>query len=168
MNLTQLRYFTEAARCRNLSKAAVLLYISQPALSRQISKLEEAIGARLFERGNRGLELTLAGELLLQEADGIFLREQELLRRLRAASPKSQPPLKIAFTNDVFLRKLNLFARDYAHDHPAQKFLIDRYNWMALRHELTHHMEGLAGERSLERKDSEQLEQFRAESGAGQ
>ena len=40
--------------------------------------------------------------------------------------------------------------------------------WITLRHELTHHMEGLAGERSLERKDSEQLEQFRAESGAGQ
>lgn len=136
MNLTQLRYFAEAARCLNFSRAAELLYISQPALSRQISKLEESIGARLFERGNRGLELTPAGELLLQEADGIFLREQELLRRLRAASPKSQPPLKIAFTNDVFLRKLNLFARDYAHDHPAQKFLIDRYNWMALRHEL--------------------------------
>ena len=40
--------------------------------------------------------------------------------------------------------------------------------WITLRHELTDHMEGLAGERSLERKDSEQLEQFRAESGAGQ
>ena len=40
--------------------------------------------------------------------------------------------------------------------------------WITLRHELTHHMEGLAGECSLERKDSEQLEQFRAESGAGQ
>lgn len=40
--------------------------------------------------------------------------------------------------------------------------------WITLRHELTHHMEGLAGERSLERKDSEQLEQFRAESGTGQ
>ena len=40
--------------------------------------------------------------------------------------------------------------------------------WITLRHELTHHMEGLAGERSLERKDSEQLEQFRAESGVGQ
>ena len=40
--------------------------------------------------------------------------------------------------------------------------------WITLRHELTHHMESLAGERSLERKDSEQLEQFRAESGAGQ
>ena len=39
--------------------------------------------------------------------------------------------------------------------------------WITLRHELTHHMEGLAGERSLERKDSEQLEQFRAERGAG-
>ncbi len=40
--------------------------------------------------------------------------------------------------------------------------------WITLRHELTHHMEGLAGERSLERKDSEQLEQFRAEGRAGQ
>jgi predicted Zn-dependent protease with MMP-like domain len=40
--------------------------------------------------------------------------------------------------------------------------------WITLRHELTHHMEGLAGERSLERKDSEQLERLRAEGGAGQ
>lgn len=40
----------------------------------------------LFERGNRGLTLTPAGEILAREADGIFRREQDLLRRLRSAS----------------------------------------------------------------------------------
>ena len=143
MNLNQLRYFTEAARCLNFSRAAELLYISQPALSRQIGKLEESIGVQLFERGNRGLSLTPAGELLAQEADNIFRYEQELLRRLRSASPHEQPALKIAFTNDVFLHKLNDFARSYNRTNPGQKFMIERYNWVALRHTLSRGMTDL-------------------------
>lgn len=137
MNLNQLGYFTEAARCLNFSRAAELLYISQPALSRQISKLEDYIGAQLFDRGNRGLALTPAGEILFQEADKIFRNEQELLHRLRNASPHGQPSLKIAFTNDVFLYKLNEFALSYSHINSTQKFLIDRYNWVALRYALS-------------------------------
>lgn len=140
MNLNQLRYFTEAARCLNFSRAAEMLFISQPALSRQISKLEDSIGVRLFERGNRGLTLTPAGELLAQEADDIFRSEQELLRRLRNAGTHVCPPVKIAFTNDVFLYKLNDFAMAYSRINPAQKFFISRYNWVALRHALSRGM----------------------------
>lgn len=138
MNLNQLRYFVEAAKCLNFSRAAEMLYISQPALSRQISKLEDYIGAQLFDRGNRGLTLTPAGEILLQEADQIFHGEQTLLHRLRCASPHRQPSLKIAFTNDVFLYKLNQFALSYRRINPTQKLLIDRYNWVALRYALNH------------------------------
>lgn len=62
MKLAQLEYFLEAAERLNFTSAAKALYISQPALSKQIALLEEELGARLFIRNSRRVVLTAAGE----------------------------------------------------------------------------------------------------------
>ena len=52
-HLSQYRIFYEVARCGNISRAAKELYISQPAISKAIGKLEESLGTRLFLRNSR-------------------------------------------------------------------------------------------------------------------
>ena len=86
LNYNKLRYFYEASRTLNLTRAAQNLYISQPALSKHISDLENDFGTPLFVRTNRNLILTQAGEVLREECCRIFDREEELYRRVRAAA----------------------------------------------------------------------------------
>ena len=66
MELRQLEYFLVVAHVGNVTRAAAKLYTSQPSLSRQIQKLEEEIGAPLFDRSKRGMSLTVVGSTFLQ------------------------------------------------------------------------------------------------------
>ena len=58
MRISSLRYFYEVAQLKSISKVSKDLHISQPALSHQLFKLEKELGVTLFERSNRGVELT--------------------------------------------------------------------------------------------------------------
>lgn len=66
-----LRYFLVAAREENITRAAEILHISQPALSRQLMQLEDELGAKLFVRGKRNIALTEEGRYLRQRAQEI-------------------------------------------------------------------------------------------------
>jgi LysR family nitrogen assimilation transcriptional regulator len=79
MDLRSLRYFQTVAEWSSYSRAAEMLRISQPAISRQICKLEDDIGARLFHRRAHGVSLTDAGEALLKRCH-LVLRELEQAR----------------------------------------------------------------------------------------
>lgn len=78
MNLRQLRYFLEIAQLRSFTRAADVLHISQPALSRQIRIIEEELGSALFTRFDRGVTLTETGELLRDRATDLLQRFDEL------------------------------------------------------------------------------------------
>ena len=71
MEYRVLKYFLTVAREENITRAAELLHISQPALSRQLMQLEEELGAQLFIRGKRNITLTDAGMLLRRRAQEI-------------------------------------------------------------------------------------------------
>lgn len=62
-DLKSFTYVLAVAECKSISKAAELLYISQPSLSRFISSLEQELGILLFERKSNGINLTEAGEI---------------------------------------------------------------------------------------------------------
>ncbi len=72
MELRYLRYFVTLAEELNFSRAAARLHISQPPLTRQIQQLEDELGCRLFFRSTRGVELTEAGQSLLEDAHRIL------------------------------------------------------------------------------------------------
>src|SRR3546814_12050142 len=95
MDLRELRYFIYVAELKRFSKASVHLRIAQPALSRQVRKLEEELGVDLPVRSGRGLELTAAGRLLLQRPYG-FLRQVTHTRDdVRAQAKERAGPLQI-------------------------------------------------------------------------
>jgi LysR family nitrogen assimilation transcriptional regulator len=71
MELRELRNFMRVARAGSVSRAAAELRLAQPALSRQIKKLEQELGVPLFSRHGRGVRLSAAGSLLLERAEAI-------------------------------------------------------------------------------------------------
>ncbi|WP_040952623.1 LysR family transcriptional regulator [Gorillibacterium massiliense] len=72
MDVRQLHYFTEVARCGSFTKASETLHLSQSTLSKGIKSLEEELGVSLFDRSSRRIELTDAGETVLSEAESIL------------------------------------------------------------------------------------------------
>lgn len=89
MDLKQLKALITVAETGNVTKAATLLNIVQPAVSRQLRLLEEELGTLLFERGRHGMELTEAGKAMVEYARRI-LGEVE---RARAEIKPSQGPI---------------------------------------------------------------------------
>ena len=71
-SLNQYYIFYVVAACNSFSKAAVKLYISQPAVSKSVARLEEELGTALFYRMNKGVRLTDAGEVLYRQLEVAF------------------------------------------------------------------------------------------------
>lgn len=84
MELRVLRYFLTVAQEENITRAAEALHMTQPTLSRQLSQLEEELGARLFERGARHITLTDAGLLLRRRAQELLALAGKTERELAA------------------------------------------------------------------------------------
>jgi DNA-binding transcriptional LysR family regulator len=80
MEMRELRSFVLLGQQLHFGRAARLLNLSQPALTKQIRRIEEDLGCSLFQRGKHGTKLTSAGELFLQEAKPIVNGFDQLQR----------------------------------------------------------------------------------------
>lgn len=89
MELRHLRYFVVVAEEENVSRAALKLHVSQPALSRQIRDLEEELGFLLLERSAKSVRLTEAGRVFLIESRAVLQRVEEAVKAARAISAGS-------------------------------------------------------------------------------
>jgi LysR family transcriptional regulator, benzoate and cis,cis-muconate-responsive activator of ben and cat genes len=85
MDLKDMRQFLAVAEERNFTRAAERLHMAQPPLSRQIKALEEEMGAPLFVRTAKGVDLTEAGHTLLAEVPNLLLLAQRAKERTRRA-----------------------------------------------------------------------------------
>jgi len=116
MELRHLRYFVAVAETENVTRAALKLHVSQPALSRQIRDLEDELGFALLERDAKSVRLTEAGRTFLTEAQAVLKRADEAVKTARnvataggelhvgyAPSPTARilPPTLRAFQNEM-------------------------------------------------------------------
>jgi DNA-binding transcriptional LysR family regulator len=97
VELRHLRYFVAVAEELNFSRAAERLFMAQPPLSQQIAKLEGEVGARLFNRTNRRVELTPAGEAFLLEARLALEAADHAVQRARNTAHGATGRLRLGF-----------------------------------------------------------------------
>jgi DNA-binding transcriptional LysR family regulator len=124
MELRQLRYFVAVATDGNISRAAKRVFLTQPALSRQIKALEEELGQCLLERQAHSIKLTTAGETLLLEASKLLEQAESVIERVRAAG--RGPRLRVGFAPSLAEGFLPAAVGNFSQQHPhAQVELLD-------------------------------------------
>jgi DNA-binding transcriptional LysR family regulator len=100
MELRHLRYFAAVGDEQHYGRAAIRLRVAQPALSRQIQDLEEELGFKLFERLPRGVKLSAAGKLFLQDARRILQEVNEAAARAGHVARGLSGTLRVGFTEN--------------------------------------------------------------------
>ncbi|MDB6170635.1 MAG: hypothetical protein JWM88_3499 [Verrucomicrobia bacterium] len=95
MELRHLRYFTAVAAHGSFRRAAAILHLTQPALSRQVRDLEDELGVILFARGRNAATLTDAGELFCEEARDVLARADLAIQRVRGE--KEREVLRVGY-----------------------------------------------------------------------
>jgi len=106
MELRHLRYFVAVAEALNFTKAATRLRLAQPALSRQVSDLEDELGVDLLKRTSHGVLLTAEGKLFLEEARAILKRADESVTKVRALARGEFGELQVGFVAPLDLHIL--------------------------------------------------------------
>ena len=124
-NLSQYKIFYEVAKAGNISKAAKELYISQPAISKAIGKLEDSLGLSLFTRSSRGVQLTSEGEILFEharEASEALERGEQELRRIQEFDIGH---LRIGVSNTLCKYILLPYLKTFIDQYPHMKVTIE-------------------------------------------
>lgn len=118
MNFSVLQYFITVAECLNFSKAAELLHVSQPTLSRQIAILEEELCMPLFNRTKPNIQLTLAGEVCLEKSRNILNQYKNMCNTIVEIKKGNIGSISIGYVNLSQFRIMTN-AIDYVHkNHP--------------------------------------------------
>ncbi|MCC8150181.1 MAG: LysR family transcriptional regulator, partial [Lachnospiraceae bacterium] len=133
MTITQIKYFITAAKCLNFTKAADKLFITQPALSRQIASIEMELNMQLFIRNNRSVKLTPAAVVLLDEFEKIYNDYNLAVAKAQSSFAGLSGELNIgilegAYVGDLFPGVLQHFAQYY----PQVKINLRNYSFNML------------------------------------
>jgi DNA-binding transcriptional LysR family regulator len=96
-----LRYFAAVAAEGSLSRAAERLFVSQPALTKQIKQLEGQLGVQLFTRSRAGMTLTAAGQALAGRIPGMLAGWDQVLRETKAAASRAARVLRVGFMSSA-------------------------------------------------------------------
>ena len=127
MELRHLRYFVAVAELENVSRAALKLHVSQPALSRQIRDLEDEIGFCLLERTAKSVRLTDAGHAFLNDARTLLQQAEEAVKKARAIASAEPTELKVGYSPAATLRILPPVLRAYQRVMP--KVHVKLHDW---------------------------------------
>lgn len=125
MDLRQLRTFLAVAEERHFGRAAERLHIAQPAVSQQIRVLEGLLGARLFDRTSRSVELTPAGQTLLAGAGDILDRVAQLAEATRATGRALRGELRLNYARTAPVGIATDIVEEFRRRHPEIALTID-------------------------------------------
>jgi len=101
MELRHLRYFVAVGEEQHYGRGAQRLRVAQPALSRQIQDLEEEVGFKLFDRLSRGVKLSTAGKLFLEEARRILQQVDDATKRAKRVASGQSGTLRAGFIESM-------------------------------------------------------------------
>ena len=124
MELRHIRYFIAAAEVENISRAALKLHVSQPALSRQIHDLENEIGFPLFHRSAKSLRLTEAGRVFLNEARSVIQRTEQAVEAARAVAVGQQKEIHVGYAPSLTLQILPRALRTFQEQLPDVRIAL--------------------------------------------
>src|SRR3954468_7121392 len=125
LDVKRLQVLRTVAHTGSFSAAAEVLSFTQPAISRQIATLEVEAGAKLVERGARGIRLTPAGELLVEHADAIFDRLAVAEGQLEAVATLSAGRLRIGAFPTANATLVPLAIKAFSAAHPDVELRLE-------------------------------------------
>ncbi|HVV11474.1 LysR family transcriptional regulator [Amycolatopsis sp.] len=131
--LRLVRYFVVVAEQLNFGRAAVVLHVAQPSLSRQIQRLEDQLGVRLFDRTRQGSRLTDAGRAFLPQARALLDAAQDAARAARAAAPASV--ITVGYVEDLVVTPA---VRQLRRRYPTARVRTRHLGWQEI-HALPEH-----------------------------
>lgn len=134
MELRQLQYFVAVAELGGISAAARQVNITQPALSRQIKALEDELGVALIERGARSISLTVAGEIMADEARRIIAACDSLAYRVQVAG--RQVTLRVGYAPSLAAPYLGPALESFQQLHPHARFTLSDLSSAEMRDKL--------------------------------
>ncbi|MDO4572544.1 MAG: LysR family transcriptional regulator, partial [Clostridia bacterium] len=133
MELSHLRYFSIVAEEENITRAAKRLFISQPALSATIARLEKELGFALFRRDSNRISLTDAGRCFWEYTNNAFMTIQEGVTRAQQIANRNRQCVHVASSLGI----VRSFGDDYRQDHPDGAFEVRICNTEEIAERLT-------------------------------
>lgn len=124
MELRVLQYFLAVAREENITKAAALLHITQPTLSRQLMQMEEKLGVKLFRRGKHNILLTEEGMLLRRRAQEIVDLAEKTAKELKHGEEMVSGEIAIGCGETQNMRPLSEMIASFRQKYPDVSFHI--------------------------------------------
>lgn len=124
MEIDQLRWFVTVAEGSTVTAAAAELHVSQPALSRGLARLEQEIGAPLFDRVGRVLRLNSNGRTLLDAAKRALTSLDSAARTIGAAADPTHGTVRFAFLNTLGTDLVPALLSGFRARHPTVEFLL--------------------------------------------
>jgi DNA-binding transcriptional LysR family regulator len=128
MELRHFRYFIAVAEESSLGRAAHRLHVSQPALSQQISDLEDELGLKLFTRNSRGVELTEAGRVFLIGGRRVLVAAKEAAERAQEAAKGERGRLVIGSLGAATVSFLSGVLSRFREEHPLVEISLSHMN----------------------------------------
>lgn len=123
-NLNLYHIFYTVAGCGNISSAAKELFISQPAISKAVSKLEGNLDVKLFTRNSRGVRLTMEGELLYKQLDAAFRAIRQGEENLKRNGELGVGELSIGVSTTLCKYVLLPYLQEFIKENPYIKISI--------------------------------------------
>jgi DNA-binding transcriptional LysR family regulator len=124
-----LRYFAAVAAEGNLTRAAARLFVSQPALTRQIRQLESQLGVRLFTRSQAGMTLTTAGQTLAERVPAVLAGWDQALRDTKATASHAAQVLRVGFISSAANEATQQIIAAFARRRPAWRVDLQQAAW---------------------------------------
>lgn len=124
MELRVLKYFLMTAREENITRAATLLHITQPTLSRQLMQLEDELGVKLFSRSNHNIRLTQDGMLLRRRAQEIISLAEKTEQELSCSKTELSGEVSIGCGETRNMDFLSEQIAAFREKYPRVRFMI--------------------------------------------